>query len=154
MINLSEIFQIECKRTFQFLVDNYNFKIKKTENSTYSTCILYQNSTTAVEICFEKRELQILVLLMKLIDDKIPKYPIFIQPDTVINSFYLDDLMALSFIEIKQKKWGDKLTAEDLQETLTKYANYLEEFGNDILKGNFKVFNELEKKVKNRVKNE
>jgi hypothetical protein len=154
MINLAEIFQIECKQAFHFLENNYNFKLKKVKNSVYSTCILYQNSTTAVEICFEKRELQVLVLLMKLINGEIPKYPMFIQPDTVINSFYLDDLMALNAVDIEQKEWGYELTAEDLKETITKYAHYLKEFGKDVLRGDFKIFVELEKKVKERVKNE
>jgi len=147
-----EVFKKQCKKIFQFLEDEFGFQIVASEQDLYGMDITYQNSTTAIEIRFEPRENRIFILLMRLIKGELPNYPIFIKNESEVNSFYLDDLIDLKTpsSKVKQKKFGDWLTSQDLENILIKYATVLKQYGTDILRGDFKVFSKLEKIVKVR----
>lgn len=139
---------------FKFLEGRFNCKYW-TKRDNYGDNVIYQNSTTGIKIRFEPRENHIFVMLMRLIEGKLPDYPIFIKADTQINLFYLDDLLELRSpsLKIKQKDLGDWINSIDLENLLAQYAKSLQQFGIDILQGDFTVFNELEQIVKRRVEN-
>lgn len=77
-----EQFNRYCNITFNYLEKEYYFREAKTEQNAFGYFITYQNATTAVRISYEPREAGVFILLSRLIDKKIPKYPIFIKPET------------------------------------------------------------------------
>jgi len=145
-------FLIISNKAFQFLVDEFSFVVIKTESDPYGTQILYQNSTTAVRIRFEHRENKLFVLLMRLINGKLPEYPIFIKSDTIINSFYLDDIIDF-YLQVSQNQ--EKINCNcpnncELESIVLWSAASLKQFGRDILLGDFSTSPELQNIVLQR----
>jgi hypothetical protein len=141
---------------FQFLVDEFGFKVVKTESDPYGVQILYQNSTTAVSISYEQRENKLYILLMRLINGNMPKYPIFIKSDTIINSFYLDDIINHKLHKTSGKESTDYQYPinSELENIILWNAASLKKFGREILLGDFSIFPELQNIVQQRVTGE
>lgn len=102
------------------------------------------DETTAIAVRFEVRENHVFVIIRRLVDGKVPMYPIFIKHDTVLDLFYLDDLIKLRLPSIKVG------ADDDVEVKIPKYADALQKCATDVLQGDFSVFPELEQVVKNR----
>ena len=139
--------------SFKFLITKYDFKLTDKEEKTFGYYIIYKNDSTAIEIGYVPRETGVSVLMYRLKDGELPEYPIFINDDTEVNSYYLDDLIALRVRNFKEE-FGNIHKSEDYFDLncISELAVALEKYGNDILNGDFEVFAELEKIVKNRAK--
>lgn len=149
--NIAEIFEAFCQESFMFLEDEYSFKILTVEHDTSSTFITYQNSTTAIRISFEPREGGVFILLSRLINGNIPAYPILIDQETSLNSFYLDDLLNLKAPTLKMEyQIEDLFDSLKLENIIMQMAKALKKYAVEILKGNFQLFVELESLVKKR----
>lgn len=152
MITL-KTFENCCDQLFSFLVDNYGYRKEIVKKDTFDYYITYKNNTTAVRISYEPREGGIFVMLSRLIDGKMPEYPIFIHDDTIINSFYIDDIVKIKTTSTTiQHKNMTMLDEEECISILSEYAKTLKQYGSDILTGDFGLFEELNKLVKNRAK--
>lgn len=145
-----------CKREFSFLIDQYHYKMLEPKRDPQGIEINYKSKLAGITIRFEPRENHILVKLHRLSGNKIPPPPIFIEPDTTLNSYYIDELFA-----IRQADPGDvsivtkrKMPYEPIQipKTLEAYSRLLKQCASDILNGDFKIFSELERIVKENVK--
>lgn len=140
-----------CRRLFQFLVVEFGCDLIANERDNFGVYITYKNATTAIRISFEPREGGIFVLLSRLVGGNVPTYPIFIGPETVINSFYLDDIISLRDpSKGMQQTLPKEITKTYLEKCLATYADALRQYGADILRGDFGLFRELEKVVKRR----
>lgn len=135
----------KVKKSFEYLETKFGFKLVSTHKDYFGESVLYRNNTTAVEIRYEKREKKLFILLMRLINNQILEYPIFIKPQTEINSFYLDDI-----IDLKLKK-SFKKSEMDLEKSMKFYSSALEKYGSKVLKGDFEIFSDIDKIVKKRV---
>lgn len=147
-------------KSFAFLVKKFNFKIVKEAKEPYvfSYRITYKNPTTAIKISYDVRDEGISVLIYRLVNNEIPGYPLFISKKTIINCYYLDDVIEIKslnpdeeFYTIRHVKefppiYDDKTIANIVSE----YARALEKYASDVLSGDFKIFSELEKIVKKR----
>ena len=153
-------FEQHCRRIFKpVLEDKFGFKIVDVEKDDFGDYLTYQNDTTGIKISYEPREGGIFILLSRLIDGKMPEYPIHIEADTILNSFDLEDIIA--FKEAK-KGIGRKFKnyfrrynisrKASLVKNLSKYIEELEEYAAYILNGDFKDFPELDRIVKRRGK--
>jgi len=140
-----ENFEKICKKEFFFLVEEYDFKLKniKTENFEYN--IIYKSERVGITVKLERRENCVFILLHRLLNGKIPDYPIFIKRDTGINTFYFDDLLSLRYPDFHINK------PDNLEKKLKKSAYLLSKYADDVLKGDFTIFSDLEKIVKGRV---
>jgi hypothetical protein len=98
------------------------------------------------------------VLLLRLIDGRLPDYEMSIEPGTILNSFYLEDLVALRDPTFKVKQpLFDLFPAGGpdrrlLKKILNHYATSLERNATDVLKGDFRVFEKLSEIVKKRAR--
>lgn len=148
-----------CRRIFkQVLEVKFGSKIVGIEHGDFGDLIKYQNETTGITIYNEPRD-GVFVILSRLVDGKIPDYPLQIKADTPLNTYYLEDIISF---KISKKSIGEKIGNYlrnlnfphklDLEKTLTKYATEIEEYAADILKGDFNEFPELEKIVKRRAR--
>lgn len=95
--------------------------------------------------------------LIKLVNGKIPPYPIFIKPETELHWFDLKDLIYLRAPQLKIEQppidslFKPRRNFEKfIEKILIQYANSLEQYAIDVLKGDFRIFAELEKIVKKR----
>ena len=150
-MEMYEEFESVCLGIFAFLKEKYDCESVTVERDKFGIYISYRNATTAVRISFEPRERGIFVLLSRLVDGKIPPYPIFVSSNTVIDSFYLDDVIMLRNPTTKiQQKSPERHTKPWFVKQLSIYANSLTEVADDILKGNFEIFEDLERIVKER----
>ena len=138
-------------KRLRFLEDNFGFKVIKIERESYGVFIILQNQTTSVRISFEPREGGIFILLSRLVNGKTPMYPIFVEPDTELHSFYLDDL-----IHLKDPKFEFSfriqrtLSPVQLELALGEIADALQKYASSVLMGDFEVFTNLEHVVKMR----
>ncbi|MFN8471515.1 MAG: hypothetical protein U0822_04790 [Anaerolineae bacterium] len=146
-------FQELCRTLFQFLEEEYGFRVTEAKGDVFGSYITYRNMATAVMISFEPREGGVFIRLYRLVDGKIPDYPVFIYPDTQLNMFYLDTLLEVRAPSLRVEqdpKEMAKPSLSKLKEVLQQYAALLHLYADDILQGDFKVFEELEKIVKKR----
>lgn len=152
MFLAAEVFERLCLKIFGFLWEDFGFTDIYRDRTNFGSYITYKNATTAIKISLEPREGGIFVELYRLIKGKLPRHPIKIHSDTVINGFDLNDLIALrSSPTLVVKQEIEKISRPDyLEKVLLEYANALRKYAVDILNGDFGVFLELEKIVKKR----
>ncbi len=152
--NTKNIFEKLCRKVFKFLEDEFDFEIVTSERDSFGSYITYQNSTTGIRFSLEPKEGGMFILLSRLIDGKIPDYPIFVGSGTPLNSFYLDDLISLRAQSLKVEQEIEELfNPNGLERVLVQYANILQQYAIDILKGDFQVFTELAEIVTKRAEN-
>jgi hypothetical protein len=137
MNKLQKQFEASCKRSFQFLIDEYGCQIVQSGQHAAGSAITYTNSTTAVKVSLEPRENFIFVYLIKLQNGKIPAY--FDAPDGWV---YLDAVLALKNpqLKVQQKAFGDWLKPKDIDTILAQYAHALRIYGWEVLAGDFTLF--------------
>ena len=150
-MNTLATFEKLCRKTFRFLQDKYGFKVIGSEQESYGVFVTYANPTTAVRISYEPREGGIFVLLGRLSKGKLPKYPIFIQQDTPLDTFHLDDLVSIRAPDLQStSKLRKALTVTEVETKLKEISETLQRYAVEILQGDFAIFPELERLVKAR----
>jgi len=88
-------FERDCRKRFKFLEEEFGFKPPKRQRMSVFCSLTYQNETTAVEVSLEPTEGGVFVLVSRLLNGEISKYPIFVTRKATLHSFYLDDLVRL-----------------------------------------------------------
>jgi hypothetical protein len=143
MNDLYKTFENLCRQIFQFLVDDFGFKIVSVERgpANVGIHITYQGRS-AVQVSFEPAENAVLVYLIRLINGKIPEYPLKYPT----NAFYLDELVDLKSpsLKIARKGVGKPLSSQALEAILKQYADALRRVGADVLRGDSRAFSQLE----------
>ena len=141
-----------CQKTFHFLEKAYGFKLSAIDQDAYGVYLTYTNPTTAIVVSFEPREGGIFTRVIKLVDGKIPSYPITIEESTLISSYYIEDIIALRGppTKMEQPPIDDLRNISILSKVLTQHASALRTYAADILKGDFTLFPQLEQIVKKR----
>jgi hypothetical protein len=142
-LDLQSIFTQKCLMRFEYL-STYGFELADITRDSYGSEVTYKNRTTGVKVSFEVRENEIFVYLIRLIDGEIPDYL-----DAPSRWFYLGNLVKLRSptTNVPRKEGGDWFTPDDVDRFLTVYAELLKEYGEDVLRGDFSVFYELERQV-------
>lgn len=145
--NISEVrrtFIQRCLKRFSYLTRYGCELVSIDEDSSYGVEVTYKNQTTAVTVSLEDRENEIFVYLIRLVNGVIPDYL-----DAPSRWFYLDNLVKLksSSVTLPQKEFGNWLTPADIDHFLKVYAESLEEYGEDVLYGDFSAFSELNRLI-------
>ena len=91
-------------------------------------------------------------MLIRLVDGKLPDYPIFIDEDTVLNYFDLQDLLSVRIPCVKENNLEIGITNSEIENYIQQIAQNLRTKAEDILKGDFLIFSELERIVKERAR--
>lgn len=149
-MKLQKEFKKVCTELFQFLEKEYYCNVTIQEDYL-GVFVTYQNKTTAVRVSYENREDGVFVLFSKLIDGKIPQYPVFLKTETRIHSFYLDDIVSYqSPVEGNNQKLHKENKKNELFNKLYYYSILTKKYANNILLGDFNIFPKLEVIVKKR----
>lgn len=146
-------------KNFKFLEQKFGFFAFKVEDEAWGEAVTYINKTTAIKISLEERDGGIFLELCKLIDGCIPEKPITITQKTKLYSFEFENLLLLRAPSLQlEHPLIDDLVFKPGKEkvmgkVLKQYADTLKIYAKDVLKGDFTVFSDLEKLVKNRIRN-
>ncbi len=142
---------VEAK--YRYLIDDYAFRLRRKRAFSGWAEVLYRNRTTAVKIWWEYRDSYFEVSLSRLVDGKLLDDPWFILPDSVLNTFYLSNLVAIRCPDRKTlpKLIGTPFTDGDIEELMSAQSSALREWADDVLRGDFSVFPQLDAVVKARL---
>jgi len=148
-----------AKEQFGFLITDCEFKLVGCREEEWGYNLIYLNSTTGVKIIYEFREAYIFIMLYKLVDGKLIENPRNISDDTVLYGYGLDDIVNLKNSKDSMKptyEYGDESEYYDKENGMTlyvsKFADNLRKYANEVLNGNFEIFMKVDKVVKERAR--
>jgi hypothetical protein len=153
MLKICDAFERTCIKEFGFLTTDHGFKVATIDKDNYGCYITYSNDVVAVKVSYEIKDGGLFVMLCRMVNGKLPPYPIFISSEMTLNWFDLEDVVGLKNPSIElEPEFVDpvKPTAKELKTNLKKYAEALKAYAADILGGDFSSFAGLEKIVKRR----
>lgn len=146
------------KEQFKFLESDFGFQLPKSEKEVWGYELVYLNKTTGVKITYEFREAYIFIVLYKLINGNLQENPRNIQENTVLYGYGLDDIIGFRNPQALIKpayQYGEESEYYDEKHGLTLYvtafAHNLKEYASDILSGDFKIFDGVDRIVKERI---
>lgn len=150
-------FDVITKEQFKFLESNFGFRLSKCDKEDWGYELIYLNKTTGVKITYEFREAYIFIMLYKLVNGNLQENPSSIQEDTILYSYGLDDIISLRNSQALIKpayQYGEESEYYDKEKGLMLYvsafAHNLKEYAADVLSGDFQIFNEVDRVVKER----
>lgn len=141
---LYEQFKQSTTDAFGFLIAEYGCTGPYVEESATWRVVAYKNATTGVEVVLDARANGIFVYLSRLVNDKIPHHF-----DAPTDRFLLDSIIALRspLAEVQNRHSGGWLTSQDVKRAVAQYAAALRQYADDVLRGNFTVFDQLAERV-------
>ena len=150
----AQTWQAQVDRHFAYLRTTYDFRITITDaTSFWVTRVVYQSDVAAIavdrSIEFERVELSVI----RLVEGRLPEYPIFVLPDTVINQTLFDNILTIRnphLLDQLDELMG--LDDEHIETSLAFLARSLEEILPDLLKGDLSVFEAVDGLIKERAK--
>lgn len=151
-------FDIIAQEQFNFLTSEYSFIQSKCDKEEWGYELIYLNDTTGIKITYEYSEAYIFIMLYQLIDGEFRENPKKIEGNTILYGYGLDDLISLRNPQALIKpafEYGEQSEYYDNEKGLSiyvsRFAENLKTYAKDIFKGDFTVFPELDKIVKERV---
>ncbi len=148
----------QIKKAFSFLETEYAFLIEEVivEGSVIS--VLYKNSTTGVLVFLDDRANGLYVDISRLVNNKIPEIPIYYRKNDRMDSFILSSILSLRApsLHIDAPNIDDLVfnpgREKVVSSVIKQHAKALKMYAQDVLRGDFSIFNELEKTYKKRLK--
>ena len=155
---LEKIFE----ETFGFLLTDYNFCKTLSKQEEWGYHFIATNSTTGIEIEYEFREAYIQIYVYKLVDGKIVKnVSNAIKNNKPIMGFGLGWIIESVNPADRIKpayEYGKESSFYDNENGLKNYADFvaskLKRYANDILRGDFSLFGDLDALVKENNNNQ
>lgn len=140
---LRRAFTQKCLDRFRFLTA-YGCELTSIEEDTYGVEVTYKNRTTGIKVSFDVKENDVSVYLIRLVNEEIPAYL-----DAPSRWFYLDNVVELRSpsTTLPRQELGNWLAPDDIDHILAVYAEALKEYGEDVLRGGFSVFDELARRI-------
>lgn len=139
----------KLRENFEFLKDEYGFKTVSDVIDKDFCTIKMQNDTTGVSLNYETREDDVIVYLYRLIEGKMIEDKIPVSENIKLNS------IELRFI-IQFKKDDNSIStfqsqnSKSIDELIQNIVSDLKKYADDILKGDFDVFNKVDAIAKRR----
>ena len=157
MAEVASDFDQVVKEEFEYLIKEYGFSLVKCRDVAGGYEILFTNKTTGVLIEYEFREAYLFVTVYRLVNAVFVVDPGIIEPDTVLNGFSLDDILAVrnpdTIIKPAYEYGADSEfynPETGLRLYVHKFAENLKHNASDTLRGDFQLFGKLDKIVKER----
>ena len=141
-----------CKKEFSYLLEDFNFIVSEEKEPKWGFQVFMKNSTTGVIISFEFREFYVFLKICKLENDAFVDDVKEIRSNSKINNFDYENLLLIRSPESIYPKYTDDTVFNDdlIEKIVSHHAKNLRENASDVLNGDFRVFKELEKIVKER----
>jgi len=137
------------KMNFIFLQQEYGFQDVSSVIDKDFCIIKMQNNTTGIALHFERRDYTLFVYLYRLIDGKMVEDKIPVSAELPLNSIELQYIIQLR--EDSNDNTNIKSqTSKSLDELMQDVAANLKKYADDVLKGNFEAFSEVDSIAKKR----
>jgi hypothetical protein len=156
----SDLYERLVFNVFDFLSADYNFKALKTEKDGYGCRVTLKNTTTGIQINYEPGSLRIWVLLYRLVNHELPEYQLTPVPSHASGYFYLEDIILAKdprmgnsdlLAEAGRIGMSTPITEEYLREKLHALADCVNRYAQEVLAGDFSIFEEAQKILDARV---
>jgi hypothetical protein len=151
---------VTFEEVFDFLKKDFNFYTISSKDEDWGYSYEGKNKTTGIKITYEFTEAYINIMLYKLVDNEIVENTVSaIKGNKQINGFSLD-----LFVQVRNPDSIIKPAYEygvnseyylpdvGLKNYAMLYANNLKQHATDVLNGDFSMFPQIEKIVKNKYK--
>ncbi len=144
---------MKIQEAFVFLIDEYGYRLM-TDKSTRDGCrLVYIGGLTAVTVLYESRSAYVNVLLHRLINGNIEFDQWPYVKEVLLNNIGLDFIvkyidesrLAKPLYDAESEYYGKQ---DAFMLMLLKVADNLRTFGNDVLKGDFSIFKNIDAFVK------
>ncbi len=151
-MNPNEFFTT-CEKAFAGLPAQYGFSEAEPIKRQFKWEWILKNTTTGIRVIYEVRELYVWILICQLVNDKIERRTGEMRSDTSISCFNLEDILSLRKKDDLSCFYDVVNVANyNLLDILQQYVLDLEEYGDDVLQGDFDVFRSLDVIVKHRAR--
>jgi hypothetical protein len=153
MMNRGRFFDI-CAREFSFLETDFGFRVVAQDSSDVSLTLSLKNSTTGIRVSYEFRECYVFVKICRLLDDNFAPAPGELRPDTILYCYDLDDLLSVRSPESIVPSYQPQTVLNDelVESVISQQAKNLRQYAQDLLQGDFSIFEKLDKIVKERAR--
>ena len=142
------------KKHFQFLETQYNCKLESSNTKGWGGEVIYRNKTTGIKLLYEVSCAFIYIFIYKLVNGELVDNPQSLEPDSEITCFDFNDALPESEKMKPAYEYGSDSHYYDEQNGLSNYtldfAFRLEEYGEEVLSGDFSILPEMEKTIKKR----
>jgi len=140
--NLADQHFIElAKSQFQFLIDKYGYVIAEWSDNSGLGAVLYRNAEihAGVSVGMDRRDRWVYVCFINSGAETT-------DPQAIRSSYYLNNILSIRSPEAEATLSKHLLqnTVEELTDELSKLASYTSLYADDVLKGDFKIFGELD----------
>jgi hypothetical protein len=140
------------RKHFDFLA-GYGFALTGVEASLWwEVSVTYRSPASAVAVIYSMEFARVEVELMRLVDGELPAYPVFLVDSVPLNTFLADELLTLRAGANAIPKDLRGLTEPEVEIQLAFWARALREHGRDFLAGDLRVLDELERRIRERVR--
>lgn len=151
-------FDVIAKEEFMFLESGYGFLLTECKKKDWGYELIYTNATTGIKVSYEYQQAYIYIVLYRLVDGKMIENSKSTEKEVSLFGCGLDDIISLrdSSALIKPAyEYGEESEYYDKKNGLTlftsAFANNLRKYAADVLSGDFKIFEEVEKIVIERL---
>lgn len=134
---------------FNFLKVDYGFELVSCKDNPDFYKLIFKNVTTGVSITYDYRDANIFVYLIKLVNGQIVEDKIPISINKPLNSIELSYIIKYRNEESLTKPLFDD-SVNSFEDLVKKIATNLKNYADDVLKGNFNIFSEVDSLAKKR----
>lgn len=139
-------------RHFAYL-PGHGFRLHEAESGGWEDRATFISDQAAVAVIRSREFVRVEVQLMRLVDGALPTYPVFVVDNVAVNTFYLDDLLALRMPDGADEAARQRgLSDNEVEAQLAFWAASLERHGGDFLAGDLAVLDTLEAVVRARAR--
>src|SRR5690242_4431183 len=137
-----ETWRAQVAAHFSFLETTYGFHVASVDGASWwQTTVRYDSPTLAVRIDKSVEFERVEVWLIRLVDEQLPEYPIFINPDTPINYVILDRVLQNRAPQEAERLVNLRgLDDEQVERSLVFQAQAIRAYCDDVLRGDFAIF--------------
>ncbi len=148
----AEAWQAKVDLYFAYLRTTYGFRITSADaSSVWVTRVIYQSDVAAVQVDRSIEFQRVELTVVRLVDGRIPAYPIFVKPDTVINQALFDNILIIRNPQLlDQLDMLKGLDDDHVEQSLAFLAKALEDNATDILNGDLSIFVAVDALIKER----
>lgn len=151
---MEDAWRAQVATHFGYLETSYGFHVAEVNASTWwETFVRYESASLAVKVThsveFDRAELW----LVRLVEGKLPEYPIFINPDTPINYVILDRaLQNRAPEEAERLRELGGLSDEAVERSLAFLSSALRTYCDDTLHGDLAIFDAVAEQIHQEVR--
>ncbi|HEX3626242.1 MAG TPA: hypothetical protein VH280_12530 [Verrucomicrobiae bacterium] len=150
--DMRDVFESLCTKSLHFLVADFAFKIVSTEKDNLGCFIVFQNDTTALKASMCPLDGRIAFDFYRLVNNIMPKYPIFFDAASDLLVFNFDNVTLLKDGTFVQQRQSDLFSPQGIERIVKEYADLLRRYATDLLRGDFSISEQVKQLISLRSK--